>query len=93
MPELSILPPAEELCGQTETGRTAGREAASLGRPPPKAEISASSLLPQVLLLLPDRYNKIVVGADQSFNRMSSVMVGNMATYVRRCWSKAKENK
>ena len=48
-------------------------------------------LFPQVLLLLPDRYNKIVVGADQSFNRMSSVMVGNMATYVRRCWSKAKE--
>ena len=90
MPELSILPPAEELCGQTETGRTAGREAASLGRPPPKAEISAS---PLVLLLLPDRYDKIVVRADQSFNRMSSVMVGNMATYVRRCWSKANENK
>ena len=64
----------------SETART-DRGEANLGR---QSKSVPSSAFPTILfLLLPDRYDKIIVWTDQSFNRMSSVMVGRMATYVR----------
>ena len=72
-----------------QAGTTAGRPVwAGQARPPQKAEIAATfSAFLMVLFLVPDRYDKMVVLADQSFNRMrmSSAMVGNMATHVRGC--------
>ena len=73
-----------------DTGRQGRLQEGQFGqaRPPQKAEIAATfSAFLMVLFLVPDRYDKMVVLADQSFNRMrmSSAMVGNMATHVRGC--------
>ena len=63
-----------------------GQAGTTAGRPVWAGQATFSAFL-MVLFLVPDRYDKMVVLADQSFNRMrmSSAMVGNMATHVRGC--------
>ena len=70
----------------SETART-DRGEANLGT----QSKSVPSAFSTILLLLLDRYDKIIVWTDQSFNRMSSVMVGRMATYVRESAGFARE--